>query len=1004
MQKHIKLFLLLFLVRIAAAQLPHPAFHHYTTTNGLPSSECYDLLQDRRGYIWISTDNGISRFDGYQFENFGPEEGLANNVVFHMQEDVNGNIWMSTLSGNLFYYSYLNDRIYPFKHNAIMQRFKSDYSIMNGFIIDDEGIMYIALSSLGVLKISPNGEYNLIGEAQNCFNLVFIKDQDKVLFSRTACTIDARDISYKSDQFNLTIYNKNETKDFRIDHFQLYQLSQAVSINQQDIFFFWASYLFYFSDNNLQFSKKIPYRVNCIYHDDSGNIYLGLNERGGFIHYKSKEDLLNDKRAGHYFKDYSISHILKDKEGGLWLSTLENGIFYAPNPELQVFDNSSGISGNHITALSVKSNETVFFGLKNGDTYSLQPRTQKLFQFPKKKEDIEIYALYFDPNSQQLYKSSLDLDVWENGKWKKFNLFSSGLEVKSGGRKIVPANAPDNLWVVRLGSSGIGQISTSINKYVYHPGSNHSLRFRIFDVYEDYSNRVWLGRLDGLHRLNLQDSIIYPVRPHPDLHTRVEDIHQLEDSSLVIGTKGRGIIIWKGDDFLQISSKEGLTSSMIENIHVDEANFIWIGTLNGLNRLKFNPDKSYSIKTYTVANGLPSNEINAMDSYEDTLWVATTNGLAKLPISEGLNLNSPKPIISRLQVNGEVISPDSIIFLSHNQNDLLIQLLTINYKLNGKISYRFRLNKNHNWEYIQNPIINLAALSPGIYQLEVQSENEDGKWSASTRLDFEIALPYWQTWGFIFGLSLCLLSILYLLYNYRVKQLQKEAKFQQEKVERELERSAMEKELRNLEAAAMRAQMNPHFVSNCLNSIQSFITQGDDVSAMRYLSDFNQLLRKTLDISINPLVPLEEDIKLLEHYLKLEQMRFNHKFEYQLIQDASLNDYAPQIPPMLVQPFVENAILHAFPKSIEHPKIEVRYLLQDRTLCVMVKDNGIGINQSKAKKKKQRKSLVRSFGIELPKKRLKLAGKTQNQVIIEELKNKQGQIYGTQVLIFIELE
>jgi len=146
---------------IALAQSdPQPYFRNYTTDNGLPSPEIHDIIQDKQGYIWIATDNGISRFDGYRFKNYGAAEGLRNNVAFHLQEGNAGKIWIQTMSGNIYYYQ--QDTIFPYRFNHIIQQYHASSRIPNGFILSEEGSTYFSFRDLGILKIDPSGKHCLI--------------------------------------------------------------------------------------------------------------------------------------------------------------------------------------------------------------------------------------------------------------------------------------------------------------------------------------------------------------------------------------------------------------------------------------------------------------------------------------------------------------------------------------------------------------------------------------------------------------------------------------------------------------------------------------------------------------------------------------------------------------------------------------------------------------------------------------------------------------------------
>ena len=279
---------------------------------------------------------------------------------------------------------------------------------------------------------------------------------------------------------------------------------------------------------------------------------------------------------------------------------------------------------------------------------------------------------------------------------------------------------------------------------------------------------------------------------------------------------------------------------------------------------------------------------------------------------------------------------------------------------------------------------------------EVQSQNKDGFWSEPARLAFSIRPPFWQRPWFWAALGLLAAGLAYRFYRNRVDRLKKEVAFQKQLAEKEREMNALQR-------SALRAQMNPHFLSNCLNTIQSFIAKGEKMTAMRYLSNFNRLLRRALDFSQVNEISLEEEVQLLKDYIELEQMRFGGRFTYQVEVDEAIDLFDTQIPPMLVQPFVENAIIHAFPDEVNDPKLYISYRQEGENLLITVTDNGIGIAEAKRRKASGPRSKRKSYGMGLPARRLQLLGEQEEEPVgIEEVKDETGKVRGTRVRIVIK--
>jgi signal transduction histidine kinase len=460
----------------------------------------------------------------------------------------------------------------------------------------------------------------------------------------------------------------------------------------------------------------------------------------------------------------------------------------------------------------------------------------------------------------------------------------------------------------------------------------------------------------------------------------------------VAASKGQGVFVFKDSLFQQFTIADGLTANMIENVYVDERNTIWAGTLNGLNRISgfsWSGDQQLRIKQFTTKNGLPSDEINKVEVWEDEVWVATTKGLIHFQNQIETDSFSRAPIIKGVSINGKVLDSIQSFSRAHTDNDLIFHFLTLNFRQDGQIPYRYRLQPVHSdWRETRVTQVNYSTLRPGRYVFEVQSQNEDGIWSNSTPFAFRIRPPWWESW---WAISLGILGVASLglgIYKYRTGQLKKEL--------------SLERQLAEVERQALRSQMNPHFIFNSLNAIQGYIAIGDKASANRYLSRFAKLIRAALQHSRLTKVPLDEDIRSLQNYLELEQLRFQDRFDFHFQVAENIDAERVEIPPLLVQPFVENAIVHGMASKTEKGLIEIDYALKDDVLKVTVLDNGIGIEASKNRKLNLASS-HKSIGLTVTRRRLEmLTGNGEaGKVYIQELKDEHGNTMGTKAVVWI---
>lgn len=209
--------------------------------------------------------------------------------------------------------------------------------------------------------------------------------------------------------------------------------------------------------------------------------------------------------------------------------------------------------------------------------------------------------------------------------------------------------------------------------------------------------------------------------------------------------------------------------------------------------------------------------------------------------------------------------------------------------------------------------------------------------------------------------------------------------------------------IRDLEAAALRAQMNPQFIFNCLSSIEHFIVEHDPAAATRYLGRFTRLVHLALHASVDGRHTLREEVDMLDNYLALEQLRFQGKFEYQIQASSDLEPEEIILPPMLVQPFVENAILHGIKDKTGGGQISVVFSKTDNDLVVTVTDNGPGFSPTKAATPDT--GGHKSVGITLTQHRLEiLSGETGMKAFqSENITDAEGKILGSRIVLHIPI-
>jgi two-component sensor histidine kinase len=352
--------------------------------------------------------------------------------------------------------------------------------------------------------------------------------------------------------------------------------------------------------------------------------------------------------------------------------------------------------------------------------------------------------------------------------------------------------------------------------------------------------------------------------------------------------------------------------------------------------------------------------------------------------------------------------------LKYDQNNINIETGIIDYYAKGKGHIRYKLEENGkdvNWQY--GPayyIIRYEGLSPGKYKLTLQASNVGNEFNGPIKTLFiNISPAFWNTWWFRIIALLCIVAIIYgvlrwsLLQRFRLKLERSEnekqlADFGQKNAELQQQRTEMEMQ-------ALRAQMNPHFIFNSLNSINRFILQNDRAQASEYLTKFSKLVRMILQNSQASLITLESELESLDLYLNLESLRFNYHFDYHITVPKDLDKEVLQVPPLILQPYVENAIWHGLMHKEEKGHLDIEISENDDQLFLKIKDNGVGRAKAKAMSSKSA-TKHKSMGLRITENRIAILQKNGSQespVTIHDLVSDDGTPAGTEVIIKMPL-
>jgi hypothetical protein len=427
----------------------------------------------------------------------------------------------------------------------------------------------------------------------------------------------------------------------------------------------------------------------------------------------------------------------------------------------------------------------------------------------------------------------------------------------------------------------------------------------------------------------------------------------------------------KTGKFLTLSEKDGMQKRKFywENAHLKDAyGNLYFGSEEGFFRIS--PDKF-------------------VDTYPPSFVYLKTISINHKPASLSTSANYVQELV-----------------LKHNENNLSIEAGIIDYYSEGKSRIRYKLERpNENWQWGSNPFtINFEGLQPGTYKLILQASNAVDDFNGPEKILWITIRPaWWSTWWFRGLVILCLTAIIYSLIRWR---LHRKFQVQLEHSQKEKQLAELQQQKTDLEMQALRAQMNPHFIFNSLNSINRFILQNDKLQASEYLTKFSRLVRLILQNSQASFISLESELEALQLYLDLESIRFDHHFDSTIIVEDDIDSSLIKVPPLIIQPYAENAIWHGLMHKEEKGHLDIKIMEQEDYLLCKITDDGVGRKKA-AELKSKSASSHKSMGMRITADRIAMLQQKKQSgsyVTIHDLILPDGNPGGTEVTLKIPVQ
>ena len=908
---------------------------HYNTNNSkLPHDAVYQLRQDKNGYIWVCTDDGLVRFDGTEMVNY--DKGFVSKYVICTDEE-RDRIWASTWKGGIHYIK--NDSAIPVKvamrKNATYNAEGTDRYLFstNGLTVFNDLLIAGCFKTYMVLRFDSTSN-TLIPIALEKDNgskyIVYPGDKEYLNFLKTSTH---RLYAYGKRGVFEVVNNKLRLLTADIvpdnvwespDSILYFQRAGAIYKTNKDF----TSTLLIYNIPIEKFDYKLPINFKvlpsgniCLLFEtpellNSGMTYFLINVHSGDI-----TDLSNAVGIG-----VLPAGIIIDKEGSMWLSTDGRGLYHVFDQKFKQITSDRFLYNSNVTTLHSFSRDSLFIGTKKG-LYVYHNKHVNIIKCVDSILNSPVRGLF------QTRSGNMGFSV-SNLKTKRME----GFVVDNGQVSQLPYDLAFVFKNYRLNlySSGKIRLSDSQGKKDYTSDINSVIQ-NPSCLEEDDKGKLWISA----------GSVLYSF--HPDYGLKKYELTELCDlqinclrnvagSGLFIGTN-QGLFLLPGSGSPKHwGIEDGLTNLNIRCLTSEKAGSLWIGTQNGLFNFKNN---TFSI--YKKRDGLIADDVTCLALLNgNELAVGSSKGLTVFMTKHETRIAAGYLTIEKFLVNDKKQDHLSTIDVPYNSN-IFLKYGLVTFVYPELVVYSYRLNKSEKWITTQNSSLVFTNLKPGNYSLELKAKKYDTDYSEAIIIEFTIHNPWWMSFYFygLLFLASVLLGVIYLKIQ----------------VKKHRERALARYELAELKMKALQAQLNPHFISNALNAIQYFILKQDEVQASNYLAQFTELTRLFLEVSRRGLVTLKMELDLLNNYLSLEKLRFENKLDYSVEVASDIDLMKEYIPGLLVQPFVENSINHGI---VYLPKgrlgvLSVKIEKADGFIKIVINDNGIGREKAGEIKRRQSK-------------------------------------------------
>ncbi len=753
---------LLFAFDVSQGLAQRPVYKSYNVDNGLASSTVYYALQDSRGYLWFATKTGLSRYDGYQFENYFTQDGLPTNEVFIIYEDGSGRIWPLSFSRQLSYFS--DGKLYHAHNNDLLAKIRTD-DFFTSFVEDRAGNLWFGSYDKQLIQVTPDKE--VVNHKLN-HRMIRYLWEDETGMIRAGSAEGVINITANPDRLEYPFLSGQSAEQYLITSDGRW-LASAISnlyVLQDD---HWKLV------GNRTFQSKAK-AINYLY--QSGDKSIWICTQDGVWRFENGD--LDAPGEDRYLNGVAVYSVLEDREQNIWFNTQKSGVLKTETWHNRSFTTADGLPDNNISCIMVNRSGELLLGfdqLRLG-TLNTQTHGYKSLDLPFSQWKGIINDIILDPDGNI---------------WLAADEYLSCVS-PSGHKRLFPVGSVKSIALDRQGALILG--CHSFAGYIQpkrlapfsidhnNPANSNFDRpsFRAFidsiaiygertyAVHPAADGKIWLGTMNGLKYYH-EDRVHDIKRKDGILDGRITDIKSDSKGHIWVTTFDNGVVLLTPDSVYHLTAASGLGSNICTRLFIDEKDRAWICSNKGISAIVFDRSapEPFSISRYTTQDQLISNEVNDLYVIHDTVWAATAKGLSRIVLPSLERNTEPPPVyITSLTINRQPVQVQHQIELAHHLNNLRIGFTGISFR--GISAYHYRmLGLDTNWNATSERSVEFASLSPGRYSFEVLAINSNGIHSSKAALmAFTIHPPVWKTWWFKTLLALGFAGMIYLFFRIRV--------------------------------------------------------------------------------------------------------------------------------------------------------------------------------------------------------------------------------------------